>query len=496
MSFADQPTNDDTQREAWRKAFEDAAETPPPRVWEAVARHLDEDRQAVIIPLWTRVRPWAMGMAASTVLILIGWWAWPVATSVGPAPAGRRMAQSETKKTEQTQAATDKGAWRNANLASVIPTPQLETVAGTIHSSSTTLPGSMAGPDRAPSDRFQRLQAKKRPLSTSQMARSTFADEIATTRLEQGVAETSERLSFGLTELAPRPFRSHLYSTQRVVWFRLPDTVEADELKQHKPAHHGAWASVSVMPSAFSPDVALRSMPVAMISRAAAYNYQNTVSTPATVSSRASVAMAYQAGAGMQINERWSVETGVGYLKGHSTVDSPTRQLAQVSSLTGKTTASNLYADAVRQPNNTANALASADVQYLISNASANAYNADIRANVENDYQYVQVPVQVGYQLRPRRKIGIALLGGLLANWFVRNNVDTDIVVKANDGLYRPLTVAGTAGARLRYASSPRWSASLAGVYQQSLQSGTHADAALETHPQTVGMSFSVDYHF
>ena len=36
----------------WRKAFEEAAETPPPRVWNTIERRLDESDGPKVLPLW------------------------------------------------------------------------------------------------------------------------------------------------------------------------------------------------------------------------------------------------------------------------------------------------------------------------------------------------------------------------------------------------------------------------------------------------------------
>ena len=108
----------------------------------------------------------------------------------------------------------------------------------------------------------------------------------------------------------------------------------------------------------------------------------------------------------------------------------------------------------------------------------------------------MQVPVQVGYQLRPRKKLSMAVLGALLTNIFVTNTVGDALVVTSKDGVYRPVSLAATMGARLRYRPSRQWSASVAGVYQPALESSTKADAQVQSHPTSAGMSFGVDYHF
>jgi hypothetical protein len=144
-----------------------------------------------------------------------------------------------------------------------------------------------------------------------------------------------------------------------------------------------------------------------------------------------------------------------------------------------------------------ANSTASFDYNGVGSRYSLqNTYNPQARQSITNDYQFVQVPVQVGYQLRPRKRLGLALLGGFLSNIFVRNTVGDELVITSKDGIYRPVSWAATLGARFRYRPSRQWSASLAGVYQPSLGPGTRPESAVQTRSTAAGMSFGIDYHF
>ena len=281
---------------------------------------------------------------------------------------------------------------------------------------------------------------------------------------------------------------------------------------QPKREAREVWASVSMMPGAFNPSVAIQSAQNSSVQTAftRADALSNTTVSQPSVNSRASFSVAYQAGAGIQLTERWSVESGVGYLAGRSTVDSPVQTSvlnfqSVNNSYSGQV--ANLYVDALRNSsrnalsasnNSTANSIvASAD--YAVGNKQYNAlnsYNPQTRQSLSNDYQFVQVPVQVGYQLRPRKRLGLALLGGFLSNIFVRNTVDDQLVVTAKDGVYRPVSWAATVGARFRYRPSRQWSASLAGLYQPSLGSGTRPESTVQTRPTSTGMSFGIDYHF
>lgn len=209
-------------------------------------------------------------------------------------------------------------------------------------------------------------------------------------------------------------------------------------------------------------------------------------------------AVAFQAAIGIPLSEHWSVESGIGYLSGQNEIQSPSR-ISSLATTVRSAATDNLYADLltrlVNQPVAMANVTADKFYDYTLANQASN-YTANQQQVVSNAYQFVQVPVQVGYELRPRRKFGLALLTGLVSNWFVRNTVAESITVKASDGVYRPVTLAGTAGMRLRYRPDNSWSASVAGTFQQSLQSLTRTDVSLQALPQQVGLSVSVDRHF
>ncbi|GAB4015678.1 hypothetical protein GCM10028773_06580 [Spirosoma koreense] len=288
---------------------------------------------------------------------------------------------------------------------------------------------------------------------------------------------------------------------QRIVWYRPADLDRQPEMSKESHKKREMWASASVMPGAFNPMV---SVPAMQTSYANTLVANTTSRNSSSVNSRGSFSVAYQAGAGVQLTERWSLESGIGYLAGHSTVETPA-QSAVTSLIQGagadRGTANNLYADALK--NSSSSNLANYDPRASAATPSNNyAYltqgnnaNQSLQT-LTNDYQYVQVPIQVGYQLRPRKRLSLAVLGGLLTNIFVRNTVGTDLVVTAQDGVYRPVSLAASMGARFRYRPSGRWSASLAGLYQPSLEVGTQSNSQVQTRPTSTGMSFGVDYHF
>ncbi len=546
----------------WRKAFEEAAETPPPRVWDAVERRLNEADSLPILPLWgtglaaSRPIVWrsAIAVAAAVALLLVGWWIWrpatpqqvlarrqPVLPSGNIVPGSpvhpEKLITSTAKASRPTSPLSPEILpAENQPQATIVPNqksvsvprvrqapayPQLAKLP--VEAPAQTAPVVVAAAQKpANKQRITRLQPtlEVRPaavsdtpdthLSNERVGVATSGSATANTVLptqENAPAPTVSVLSavvgptlsfepvLGITALNLRKPGA----IQRIVWFQpadlLPDAAVA--MAGSKRPTREVWAWASLMPGMFNPSVALQP---AQSSFAQANKLSNT--NQPSINSRASFSVAYQTGAGIQLTEHWSIESGVGYLAARSVVDSPVQASGPgfISAIrAGQTT--NLYADALR--NNSQNAITSADITPFRFSGNTNSnypaqsnYNPQERQLVTNDYQYVQVPLQIGYQLRPRKRLSMALLGGFLSNIFIRNTVGNDLVITTKDRVYRPVSWLATVGARLRYRPSKQWSASLAGMYQPSLGLSTLPESTVQTRPTQTGMSFGINYHF
>lgn len=540
----------------WRKAFEEAAETPPPRVWDAVERRLDdsESKGFGILPLWgaghlsSRPVVWGMGMAAAVSLVMVGWWALQTSSPENS------VAQTHTPNQTERVVAVPKTPSRMAKKPSVIGEirPQSgETIASANKSvkvaskvrtatsidrqsrlakqsddellaqttqerlRSIDVPTALGLSEtryttKLPANVYQQSYVQNQPLvdALPQTQADALRSLSSSALPEAGQQQAKQTLAFN--QLAALPMRlREPGAIQRIVWIRPADAATESAAEQSvKPKRDSRefWASASLMPGAFDPSVSIRPTQVGQASFANSSALNTAATGQQSVQSRANFSIAYQAGAGIQLNEHWSVESGVGYLVGQSTVESPARAgVNSIASIGNKSTevAGNLYVDALQNSRHlaSANSVQRANADYSnYTNSSQylaqNNYNAQARQTLANNYRYVQMPVQIGYQLRPKKRLSLALLGGLLTNVFVRNTVDNDVVVTAKDGIYRPVSWAAIMGARFRYRPSRQWSASLAGTYQPSLGLGTRPESEVLSRPTSTGMSFGVDYHF
>ncbi|GAB3546712.1 hypothetical protein [Spirosoma fluminis] len=524
----------------WRKAFEEADETPPPRVWDAIERQLDESRGPRILPLWgtglasSRPFVWGVGVAAAVAVLLIGWWALSPQTADQPLTRVKQIAPTET--TEPVAVAPAAKApstgQKNESASSAIASSAALENDPTAAAMSPEQQRSPRLPDRqtAPNEAVAQYTASTRQPSSARETRTratsssafltagrtqqtaimllTAPDERRTSALAQNRSADEISTNAGalqadwtVEQLTGKPLRlREPGQIQRIVWFRPAELSTEATTEQAKREPRELWASVSMMPGSFNPAVSVRQAPMSFMNSIVPSNSRVDQSS---VSSRANFSVAYQAGAGIQLSEHWSIESGVGYLAGHSAVESPGQTavaLIQSAGAERNSPTSNLYVDAVRNSARHTLAVNSpAPSQDYLTNSNyvaQNSYSNQSQQVVTNNYQFVQVPVQVGYQLLPKKRLGIALVGGLLTNIFVRNTVADELVITAKDGIYRPVSLAATMGARFRYRPSRRWSASLSGVYQPSLNSGTQSNSQIDSRPTSTGMSFGVDYHF
>ncbi|AUD05634.1 outer membrane beta-barrel protein [Spirosoma pollinicola] len=514
----------------WRKTFEDAAEMPQPRVWATIEQRLDESKGPKVLPLWgtglasSRPLVWGSLLAASVALLLVGWWV-VTTQSVTQPTAPMQIASQSSNRGNGAKSVDQSVSTRTALAVNKAPNVQSDALAttkslpkspnpfgrsaGSLMANSAVQDEVVQGKKSINGVNLSNVTEKISPISGEMQAATPMNSQSAKSRVGVSYASNehtpsgnteSEQTAFSLfNRLSGKPLRMRRPGMiSRIVWVRPAELTTEPDIRNVKRQPRELWASVSMMPGSFNPSVSVRSMQTSLPNTS---YVTATAPNQASVSSRANFSVAYQAGAGMQLNEHWSVESGIGYLSGRSTVETPGQRASAQMDLLGNrnTVTTNVFVDAVRnsiQPTGSTLALASN------ANLSGGAYQANIVPDsrelqlITNNYQYVQVPVQLGYQLRPRKKLSMAVLGGILTNIFVRNTIGDALVVTSKDGVYRPVSLAATMGARLRYRPSRQWSASLAGVYQPSLESSTKADSQVQSHPTSTGMSFGLDYHF
>ena len=292
-------------------------------------------------------------------------------------------------------------------------------------------------------------------------------------------------LTRSIAALSPiGPSEVAVYMQKRYVHFRY-DSVEPELSKRSRGRE--LWAGLGIMPASFNPQVNVKSSPLA-------FTNANASRQAMASSSKAQLSYAMQMQGGKKLSKRWSVETGVSYLKGNSTFQSNGYVLNTITSRSA-----NVLEDALLSNNNYANNVMQSPGFSASFDKSTGSY-IELAQRTSNDYRYVQVPVQAGYTLNPDGKLNYTVLAGVVGNLFLQNEVQStqgySFKNTADDGLYRALNWSAATGVRVNYRLAGHWNASLTGSYQKAIDSILRDNSTLDSRPQLYGMAWGVQYIF
>ncbi|CAG5011813.1 hypothetical protein DYBT9275_05031 [Dyadobacter sp. CECT 9275] len=505
------PSEKHSFEEQWKRVFEEASEIPPKSVWEGIEAHLDRDEDKIVpLPWWNSSKVWYVA-ASLAALLLVGAGIWYNNAStiirhhspVAVRESGKTTASTE-KEAEITAHAKEQA---NSGIEETAEKPGEPVAAAT--SASVATAGAERGSnesssrisdDVAAKEGSQLAQANEK-VSPDEMAdRNGFAairssglpDRNETSGLEKHAApaesavialleQSTETVSPGI--LSPVGMKElDVHVQKRYVFFRPAMQEELPALPKAKKEY---WAGVSFMPATFSPDIKVKSAPQNFSSVAIA-------SQKATSgSSKEGFSYAYQTSGGVKLSKHWSMELGVSYLTGNSSYEGGGYLLNLSSDGQPTNVLESAYAGI--NSSKTQNSPSFGD------NKSNNLY-INVTKDIRNDYRYLQMPVQAGFTLNPNGKWSYSLLGGLMANFFLRNDLESAsgaiITTTAADDVYKAVNLAATTGLRLNYKLSTRWRANLTGSYQKAIDSGIRSNQSLDSKPYLYGVSWGVRYSF
>ncbi|WP_229206040.1 outer membrane beta-barrel protein [Dyadobacter fermentans] len=518
------PSNINNFEDQWRKAFQEASETPPPSVWESIEARLDNE-QAKVVPMWWQSRRIWYAAASLAALMVVGGGLWYSNTGtngdVNVAVTTKAAHEPERKDTETVTAEPDAiESQRNEALAATeqpkSPSPAAGNAVVTNDNGVATkdLGAEIAAAPRTAGKSEPNASAKVRPDAGFRDIEAIAAAEQPAAKVEPAATVESagavnaaseaintdpqsaqiaaakvagngqaisadENLPVSAQLLASLPYSDlDVYVQKRHVFFRAEIIIE-DPVKAKKPKEY--YAGIGVMPASFNPDVQLKEVPMAF--SAQSVSQRRSVSG----SSEARASYAVQTQGGVRLSKHWSVETGLSYLRGNSAYEGGGYMLSAYNNA-----AANVLENALA-----ATSPALADKSSSFNNG---ALYIDVAKKVSNNYQYLQLPVQAGFTLNPDKKFSYSLLGGMMANFFLTNELESAsgeiIRTTASDEIYRGTSWAATTGLRLNYKLSSKWGANLTGSYQKAVSSGFRSNQTLDSHPYLYGVSWSVRYSF
>ncbi|GHB52905.1 outer membrane beta-barrel protein [Persicitalea jodogahamensis] len=543
----------------WQRAFESAAETPPPSAWDAIEKRLDGEK-AVVLPLvwWKNPKVW-YAAAAVVALLLVSWPILQTSTEVSERTATqladkKPSSDSQSSKASSPDMSTPGVVSPDSELASAenLPSgrkthePEVKTEKELVEVPSAPVieprERIAVGAARQPEAVFSQTPALRFEKSGSFLADSPSVAEkgIRVTTIETPQKKTLSNPTppLGAFTLGTPTVITITQSTRKIpagsdpaddmervimgsstVPLRTPTLTQSiaalapvDELGElnarfHQPSVRNDlavleaaavarpkrsrvrefWAGLGLMPAAFNPKMNVTSAPAAFASA-------NAGRQALSNSSQAQLSYAVQAQAGKQLSKHWSIETGLSYLQGNSTFASDGYVLDAVTSRSSNVLEDALYSNASYNGDYSAAPSTSSSFD-----KSTGSY-IDFDQRTSNDYRYIQLPVQAGYTLNPDGKLNYTVLGGVVANLFLQNELKTQagyvFANTANDGLYHSLNWSAATGVRVNYRLSDHWNASLTGAYQKAIASILKGDGVLDSRPQLYGMAWGVRYVF
>jgi hypothetical protein len=122
---------------------------------------------------------------------------------------------------------------------------------------------------------------------------------------------------------------------------------------------------------------------------------------------------------------------------------------------------------------------------------------------VQNVYQYLSVPLRVGYRLRPLPKVETAVLAGASGDFFQKNTIHTQtanlvssIEYTRQDHWYRNLNLSGLVGVSVGYDLPSRWQISADAQYRHALLDGVNQPSAVHSRLTQWAIGLGLKRHF
>ena len=492
------PSEINNFEEEWKKAFQGASETPPPSVWEGIEARLDEGKDKILPLWWQSPRLWyAAASVAALLFVGVGLWYANDNKQIESAgenkiaiqkpaeqkeiPSNPEIANSTTDKPSRDGVNENNGAASaEQNDAGSSAIASVTTKKDKLRSVRSQRPSVVKGESLVGYSKEKGLDTNNSKVAKELQTASPVSSSVPESVV--AIAEPAKELTTTAEMLASLPYRNlDVHVQKRYVFFRPQTQIEEPVAP---PKHKEYWAALGLMPASFNPDLKVKEAPMAF----SAQNVSNKKSVSG--SSESGISYALQTQGGMRLSKHWSVEMGVSYLKGNSNYQGGGYVLNAYNSA-----AANVLENALA-------GLSSADASPAdkMNNFNNGALYIDVDKKVSNNYHYLQLPVQAGFTINPDKRLSYSLLGGMMANFFLSNELESAsgeiIRTSASDDIYRGMNWAATTGLRFNYRLSSKWNANLTGSYQKAVSSGFKSNQSLESHPYLYGVSWGVRYSF
>ena len=444
-----EPIKQNNFEQEWQQAFENASISPPSDMWDKIEQELERKKRR---PFLFILRPSviAAGVAAALILVLGGLFFLKknnVENSEELAqnkPKTNQSEESTTVKIEETIAKipnSTQGISDNEVLASIEKPTQLAdnfSLKSTVHkrplnktenknssivfekSTLTTIAdadgksnnGIFENKNISTQNTENQLVISKNSIVLANDSRNTFA--------EINVLKRKEYISFGSSRTLNRNKLVFDYETPET------QTIASNESK--------FWLGVQSGVSPFDPNMQLGGLNTFALQAADAFaKVSNSQSSPnlgamgpsqgdklpagsVTVSQpqnaiKSGVGINTGLAFGYKIAKKWNIESGVRYLRGNSTLQSNTYAFQQNGYV------NTYFADYLLQNSNKS-----------IVTTTQNPINTVVAdaSQFNNLYEYLMIPMQLGYEIGLSKKLGLNILAGISTDIFLQNTIAND----------------------------------------------------------------------
>ena len=465
----------------WKNRFQHAELTPSENVWKAIDVSLvqsENDGMKKRIVYWQRLAAASIG-----ILIMFGSYSWFSNTTDSPEQLVNNHEPSLEKNSTSETA--------NQNSSQALSTNEVGNPEQSDNSNQT-----VASSTRSEKPSNESAEAYKQGISNSGTNTITNTNEIANKisieesrrDSQQAIVQNKNRrstfqfnqgpiaeLTFVDVSKLPNFFGPNDYA----IAYRLADARPAVMAKKKNTAvNENKWAAVSFSAGTFSPGIG--NTEIIESNRAVTNNISfdglQSSSTPATKSENVkpgtSIAMAISAG--KRIFKKFILHGGVSYLNQTSASNSEVVSVAPANKVYG---------------------VASYSLE------STNSVTYQSQQEINSTFQFISVPVQLGYMLVDR-KFGIQVNGGLSPDFFLKNSVynETTQVETTNsageDGTFNTVSLSGLGSIEFSYKFLNHYRLSLAPGVKYSLTSIYNENTTASAKPFVADIGLRFRYIF
>ena len=509
------PPEQNNFEKEWQRAFENASIVPPDALWDKIELELDRKKRRPFL-FFFRPSVIATGMAAALILVLGGVLFFNKNTKENQTVIAQNTDesnQSVEKRIEKPQSRIIQTPTKHqeqpnnnvlalaGNLSQFPENSKVESKPknknlGAI--SEDFLPIAMAKNNES----AKVLEDKVSTTESKSFFIQSVDNQIFTNNIEVVLASNSRNLSTDISSLSSKKYTnygsSRTLNRPKLVFDNAVPEVQATTSNESR-----FWVGVQSGVAPFDPNMKLGGLNAVALIEAQAFS-KMTNNRPTSVpsgSGTGTVAVAQPQNSiksgfgtnagfavGYKVAKKWNLESGLRYLRGNSTLQSNTYSFQQ-----------NGYVNTFL-------------VDYLLQNASVsyaaiqkpviNTVVADA-SQFDNRYEYLMIPMQIGYEIGLSKKLGLNLLVGVSADIFLQNTIANDntfvqekSTINSSNKIYKPLNISGLGGIRANYLLSKHWQANIGSSYQHALFSGINTSTNLQMRLRMLGLNYGVNYRF